>query len=665
MAKLPQLSFAKIVSSNNSQKCLFVGLILLAIYVSGLAYLFYLSQALAHDPKFLAPYFKALYVLQSPSGLINLWFYLWGILFLFPATILLTIGIASNSHEYLSSFIFRINSLVFKRGLLFSALVSLLAIIVIISYVYKGREIIQDESCYLFQAKTYVTGNLFVPAPPAAESLCRNWMITNWIWTAKYLWGHASILAIGLRVGSAYLSSVFMALASLLLLHGIVKEIYSKRMAKLAVLLMGTSPWFWFVSATLVTHVSMLFLLLLFIHGWIKLEHKQSFTLGVILGLCLGWAFCVRQLTTVCFAAPFAGLIIVHLWQEPKTWFRPFWGLIVGSGAVMALLLIYNTLVTGDPFILPHIYSDESNRLGFGNKGWVVFTPLKGVLNLVKSAFLMNMWLFGWPISVAPMIALFLRPIKFSLRNITEHTNRLKLMAQSQKWDILWIVLIISHCVGYFFYFATLVIITLPLYYYELIIPLTILSAKGLIFFHELVSEKIDRGKFLIPTFVFLSVITSFVFFVPFHSLGFMQRYSIFWKPVDLAASSIPEKAIVFVGRSEVADVFPLVTQPHPSPKMDDKLLFVSLRNNEEYEEAVRAFPDRSIYAIFYDNQLAKYIIKKIERGDKLSDYELAHCVDSNFDKGKIDQKPVPALSLFFMKLLGLEEKSTKPKGSL
>lgn len=111
--------------------------------------------------------------------------------------------------------------------------------------------------------------------------------------------------------------------------------------------------------------------------------------------------------------------------------------------------------------------------------------------------------------------------------------------------------------------------------------------------------------------------------------------HSIFWKPVDLAASSIPEKAIVFVGRSEVTDVFPLVTRSYPSTKLDDYLLFVSLRNNEEYEKAVQTFPDRSIYLVFYHNQLAKYRMKKISRPYKLYDYESTRCIDSEFCPGQ------------------------------
>ena len=656
MTKLPKLSFSTIASTNNSKQFLFWGLILLATYVAGLAYLYYFSQALAHDPKSLGPYFQNLYVLQSSRGLINLVFSLWGIVILFPSTLLLTAGIALGGHESLSNFICRAKSFLMRRGLLLSVLVSFLAIIAVITYVYKCRTIIQDESAYLFQAQVYVTGNLFMPVPPAPESICRNHMIVNWLWVEKYLWGHPSILAIGMLIGSPYFSTVFMALASLFLLYAIVKEIYSAKMATLSVLLMGLSPWFWFVSASFVTHVSMVFLLLLFVYGWTKLERTQSFTLGVMLGFCLGWAFCVRQLTTVCFAAPFAGIVVIHLWQEPKKWLRSFVGLIVGGGAVMGLLLIYNTLVTGDSFIIPHIYADESNQLGFGNKAWVVFTPMMAVLNFVKSAFVMNIWLFGWPISFAPIIAYGIWQSKILFKTFPKNTTQLKLMAPSTRWDILWIVLIISHCSGYFFYFATVVVITLPLYYYELIIPLTILSAKALMYLDALASEKIDRGRFLIPVFVFLSVVTSFVFFVPFQSMGFVQRHPMFWKPVDLAVESIPEKAIVFVGKTEVTDVFPLVTQPYPSPKLDDKLLFVSLRNNEEYEEAVRAFPDRPIYVIFFDDQLAQYIIKKKPREESLSEYELAHGVGADFDKGKIDLKPVPASSLFLMKLFGFNE---------
>jgi 4-amino-4-deoxy-L-arabinose transferase-like glycosyltransferase len=574
---------------------------------------------------------------------------LWGIGVLFPATIMLSVGIALSGHKKRGDIFSRIKRLVMRRGLIISILLSLLAILVIIAYVFKAAPIIEDEQAYVFQASTYLTGNLFMPVPPAAESISRTFMIINWIWTTKYLWGQPAILSIGLLFGSPYFATVLMAIGSLFLIYSIAKKIYSPQIANLATLLMGTSPWFWFISGTLTTHVSTLFLFLLFIYGWLRLERRQSFALGAILGFCLGWAFTVRQMTTVCFAVPFAGLGVIYLWRQPRRWFPPALGFALSASIVVVLLLVYNTLVTGDPFTVPFLYYNIQERLGFGERLSGMFTPMKAMSNLAKNVFLINMWLFGWPISLLPLIAYLAKAAKSLFRPIRETTSQYQLAWNS--WDTLWIVLIASHCFGYLFYCFDNVHATMPTYYYELLIPLTILSARGLIYFHNQALLKIVKGEYLIPTFVSLSFLTCILFFAPFRAENFIQRYATFLEPVKLAVSSISEKAIVFVGRAKTG-IYPVVTLPYPSPKLDDKLLMVSLRNQKDYDKAVEAFPDRFPYIIFYDDQSAHYVIKKMPPKAKLSEYELSQCV--NFiDLGKVDRTPPPPSTLFFLKFLG------------
>lgn len=646
----------RLISENALKKCSYFGLVLFAIYLAGAIYLFYLSHILANDPNALTRNLFGLFVIQSRRGFLNFVMSLWWIVALLPATILLSIGIALDGHSNVGKIIFRTKNFVMRWGLLISVLLSLLAMFIIISYVFKGMPIGYDETVYLFQARTYSTGNLFLPVPPGPESISRSFMIMNWLWTAKYLWGHPAILSIGLLVGSPYFATVFMALASLFLLYSIANQIYSQQMATVATLLMGTSPWFWFVSGTLLTHVSMLFLQLLFIYGWLKLEHQQSFSLGAILGVCLGWAFTVRPLTAVCFAVPFVGLVVVSLCKQPRRWLRPAVGLFLGGSIVMILIIVYNTLVTGDPYNVPFLYYQNQERMGFGERNFGIYTPLMALSNLVKNVYLINMWLFGWPFSFFPLIAYLIVQAKAHFESIRKEATQYELALTWNSWDTLWIVLVILHCLGYFFYPGAVVNTTMPLYYYELLIPLVILTAKSLLYFNKLASQKIVKGEYLIPTFVSLSVLTSILFFVPFRAQDFIQRHNTFFKPVNLAVESISEKAIVFVGKT----AYPAEILPYPSPMLDDNLLFVSLRNQTDYEKALRTFPERFPYIIFYDNKSAHYVIRKMTREAELSDYELSHCVATNFDKGKIDETSPPPWTLFFLNLLGFNKLTTQ-----
>ena len=268
-----------------------------------------------------------------------------GISLLFPATVLISIFVSQNVDSLLNKIVNFSKKLIMKRGLLVSALVSLGATSVIIAFVYNATPVIDDEYAYVFQARTYLTGNLFLPPPPAPECISRTFMIINHVWTTKYLWGHPSLLAIGMLLGSGYWATILMTLTSLVLLYSITNHIYSSRkLATTASFLMGISPWFWFVSGTLVTNVSMLFLLLLFIYCWLKLERYESFFLGLASGICLGWSFTVRPLTAICFAVPFTVLRVPgYLRGNPTRRVLPLIGLGVGGCIVMTLVFAYNT----------------------------------------------------------------------------------------------------------------------------------------------------------------------------------------------------------------------------------------------------------------------------------------------------------------------------------
>ncbi|MGC8659166.1 MAG: ArnT family glycosyltransferase [Desulfomonilaceae bacterium] len=620
----------------------FVVPFLLVLYVAGFLYLY---QAFFNArPRFFA---FAMSIL--------------GISLLFPATVLVSIFISQNVGGFLNKIVNSSKKLVMKRGLLVSILVSLSATSVIIFLVYNSNSIIDDEYAYVFQARTYLTGNLFLPPPPAPECISRTFMIINHVWTTKYLWGHPSLLAIGMLLGSAYLATILMALTSLVLLYSITRHIYSsKELAMTASFLMGISPWFWFVSGTLVTNVSMLFLILLFIYCWLKLERYESFFLGLASGICLGWSFTVRPLTALCFAIPFTVLRVpVYLRENPKRWVSPLIGLGVGGGIVMTLVFAYNAAVTGDPLTFPFLYYQIKERLGFGIRNHGIFTPAIAISHLFKNVFLINMWLFGWPISFLPFLAYLAgRFVKLS-EAIRKVPNRHDLIRISDSWDTVWLAFIFCLFLGYFFYYWPLVVLTIPMYYYELLIPLTILSAKGLIYVHNALSKRLLNFQNFIPAFVLLSFTTCVFCFVPVRSEDIIRRYAVFRKPFELARRHISEKALILVGKTEKFNC-PIQCLPYPSPNLDDKLLFVSFRNSENSYQALRTFPDRSPYVLFYDNKSNRYIVKRLKRGNKLSDQDLSHCVGMKRGNGKIDRTPPSARIVFLLSLIGFDAQPRK-----
>lgn len=606
------------LSLTKTKRCFIAGVIFIGIHVIGLVLLI-------------------TYVFPVRPRLASILFGIWNILSLLPSTFFFSVWLISVCANRLNNAIkFLDRPLFCRRALVFCLIVSTVVIVCLIVFVFQGRPVVDDEEAYLFQAKTYLSSRLVMPVPPAPNSISRTFMIINWCWTTRYLFGHPIILAIGMLVGSPYVITVLMALGSIILLYLIGCQTTSKEEATIAAILMGLSPFFLFVSATLLTGASMLFLLLLFILGWFHLEKFPRVLLALAMGFCLGWAFSIRPLTAILFGAPFAVMAMYKSWFAPKKWIPISLSLALGSFVVILLVFAYNELVTGNPFTFPHFYYNPMERLGFGQRTNGLFTPLHALINLFKSLILVNSWLFGWPISLLPIvtvISLNALSIFGSTRNFTKRSS-FELSWKSS--DTLWVVIIFSVCFGYFFYCWSLSIMTIPIYYYELLIPLCFLSAKCIIslqaFFSNMNSSQL---RTLVPVFCGLSFIGSFLFFVPFKAIHMHETYKSYRVPIDLANSVIKEKALVYVGVRAPSRA-PLHSLPYPTPQIDDNILFVFLKDDKTNEEANRAFADRIPYLLYYEKHSGTYTLQKLPKANPFDQINLGSDIRQERIAGKL-----------------------------
>lgn len=596
-----------------------------------------------------------LQVFPTHPRLASLLLSLWGIAALFPATVFLSVGLVASS-QMLDKGIHKIINLIRNYGLFVSLIVSFLAIISTILFVFYANTFYYDEEAYLFQAKTYLLGRVVMPVPVVPESIGKPGMIMNWIWTTQYLWGHPVLLSVGMLVGSPYVSTVLMAIGSLVLLYVIGIRTASKEEATLAVILMGTSPWFWFVSGTFLSHISMLFLLLVFVYGWLRLQDRPGLLLGTALGLCLGWAFTVRPLTAICFAVPFGLVAVTKVWHEPRRWLFTVAGLLSGWIAIIVMVMFYNTLVTGDPLTFPLLYYTNAARLGFGERASGTFTPFTALLNLAKNVFLVNMWLFGWPISLLPSITFVTGRLINKLPKKSGKINWLGISNNWNSWDTIWIALIFSIAGGYFFYYWGGATLTIPRFYYELLIPLCLLSAKGLMNVHRLFSDMNHRWRLLVPVFCIASFLCSIIFFVPVRAAHLRKRCDpiTIRVQIELADELRERKALIFV-ECEQPNSLQFFTLPWPSPKLDDQMLFVFLRDDATNESAIRAFPDRIPYLMeCCDRQFRQNSVKRLPIVELSNVPDIKKAERTTCSRGKIDLVQPPPATVYLLKLLGL-----------
>lgn len=534
---------------------------------------------------------------------------IWKVAGLLPATLCLSVFFVRRLGEQLDAPIAAVIQLFSgRRGIILFTVFSAVVIVLLVFFVFQTRPIVDDEATYLFQAKTYLTGNIVLPPPPVPKAIETTFMIVNPVWAGKYLFGHPAVLAIGMALGSPYVASTVMAVACVVLLYLVGVKVTSRSEAILAAGLLALSPFFWFTSATLLSHVSMLFLLLLFLLGWFRLDAKPCFFVALGAGFCLGWAFSVRPLTAILFGIPFAFLTLLNVRREPRKWASSAVGLLTGGLVVFGMILWYNHLVTGNALLFPFEYYDPSEGMGFG--GLLKHTPFKGVSNLAVSVLRYNSWFLGWPISFLPLLGLLLVR---SAHKCSETSGCAP--SQIPAWttsDKLWLAVVASVCAGNILYYSPGVSDVGPIYYYELLIPLCFLSAKGITtLYHEASLRDLPQVRRFISVFIALSTVGNLVFFLPEKAMHIHRLCESAAAPFELARSMIEDKALVFMSgkRPYYGWLFGL---PYPSPRLDDKVLFLAQKEQETNIEAIKAFPDRTPYMLTYDPKKHLYLITRL-----------------------------------------------------
>lgn len=210
---------------------------------------------------------------------------------------------------------------------------------------------------------------------------------------------------------------------------------------------------------------------------------------------------------------------------------------------------------------------------------------------------------------------------------------------------------------GYFLYCWSISIFTIPIYYYELLIPLCLLSAKGIISFSRLFADRGSPWQRLVPVLSTISLIGAMFFFIPVRVLHLTH-----WQTANLrsleayvADQSDGMKALVFMELREPD--FPPGYLPWPSPRLDDPMLFVLLRDDKTNEAAIRAFPDRTPFLMKRcDRHLRPQYVKKLPFEEPLKDPDMKDAVRTHHFRGKIDRSDPPPMTVFLLNLLGLRE---------
>lgn len=459
-----------------------------------------------------------------------------------------------------------------------------------------------DEGAYMFSAKTYAMGKLAADRPPGARLFRNTFLIDhNKRIYSQFTAGHPAVLAIFYKLGSPYLLPVVASFAAVYLIFLLGSTMYDEKTGLVAAALLGASPFFIATGATLLAHLDCLVWLLAFCFFCARLLKAGSIANAAMAAFCFGVAFHVRSATALFVGGPFLVCVLYTLLGNLRTRWKELLAFTVVGGLFAAIYLWLNLYLNGDFFRTSYeqMWRDKTSAslLGFGRKLWGIhYTPGMAVAGTVMNWLKVNFWVFGWGLSLAPLLAwLILRP--------------------KQKRDLLFALPILFAVVFLFFYFWPGVSDTGPVLYYELLLCFTLLSARGLF----ALAEKFGSTK--VACAVFSLMLVSFATFLPAQGVTMHRLAERCGEPERFVKSRVETPALVFASqpiksavktKEDFQDSW-RVGRPYNSPTFDDAIAWVAYsRPNKKMNPNIafwkKFMPDRRAYVFSYDGGSAHLV---------------------------------------------------------
>jgi len=277
-------------------------------------------------------------------------------------------------------------------------------------YIYERHPHVPDEVVYLQHARYFAEGQLTMKPPPVPEAFDMDLMESEPDrWYSPVPIGWPLFLTVGAYLGSPWMVNPI--LGGLIVIGGywVLTDLYGRRFARIATLLMCVSPWLLFMSMNVMTHNATLVSAIAATACVIAARRTDRAIWAWLGGGALGMVALIRPVEGLCIA------ILLGLWsigiggRRIKT--GAIAGLVLGSMIVASITLPYNKYLTGSAAKFPIMayvdkhYGPGKNSLGFGPEkglGWKGVDPFPGhgpldaVINNNLNAFSVNVELNGW-----------------------------------------------------------------------------------------------------------------------------------------------------------------------------------------------------------------------------------------------------------------------------
>lgn len=470
--------------------------------------------------------------------------------------------------------------------------------------VLDGVPHVQDSIVQYFQAKVFAAGRLTVPSPARPEFFDMQFVLDrNGVRFGKYLFGQSVFPWVGLVLGVPWLINPVLGGISLVLIYLLAKDLFGDRTARLATLLVMTSPFYLFLHSSFLSHPQSLLCITLCILCALRMPASGDARYPLTAGAAFGLAFNIRPLSAVLISFPVLIFVLVSAARRPRL-LRKLILFSLPALVMLSCFLLYNKAVFGDYLTTGYELYDPHSGFGFGpEKGEATIsrdghtrpghTPFKGLKDVVKMGFALSKDLFGWPdLSLLFVVLLFL---------CSRTDLRERLLAAS----------LVCFAAGYFFYWGTGYSICFgPRYYLSCVPMLVLLTARGMEKTAAGLQSLMARtrwGRTCNPAGaigMFVIVLCCLNFFV--HLPGRIQLYGNRYWNVDTAlVSQVREQditnALVFVesgyyrGTHSGTDYYN-ATFLHNDVWLAGDVIYARDMGPEKNRTLMEDYPDRSVY---------------------------------------------------------------------
>ena len=461
---------------------------------------------------------------------------------------------------------------------------------------YQRHPHIPDEVVYLYHARYLASGMISMPAPPVPAAFdldLMNFETDRWFSPVPLGW--PLMLTAGVLFSAAWMVNPALAGVNVLLIDVLLRELYDRRTARMAVLLLCVSPWYIFMGMNLMPHMFTLTCALTAAVGvaWARKTGRAGW--GWLSGMATGMAGLIR---------PLDGLIVgglVGLWAiglgGRRLKITSIAGFVLGSVMVGAITLPYNRVLTGDPKIFPIMaYNDKyhgvnSNAYGFGpdrGMGWAIdpypgHGPVDALINANLNTFAINTELFGW--STGSLVLIILMVFSGAVRGSDYHM----------------LAVAAAVFVAYFFYYFSGGPDFGARYWFFMLVPCLALTVRAVQFLERMLHEAKDvsiyGGTQAIAAVLSLCLIALFNFF-PWRAIDKYFHYRGMRPDIRTLAKEYGfGRSLVLIRGNRDTDYASAATY-NPVDLYADAPVYAWDRSPEVRSQLLRAYPERRVWIV-------------------------------------------------------------------